>query len=102
MPRWLLLISLILAACGAQPTAQPPVRPSETPAPTSAAIAPLSTADCGAEAAIALAQTQSDLALAALDQLEAVKGTTQDEPTIAQGGLAAVSSARGAMQAYGV
>lgn len=102
MPRPLLLISLILAACGAPPATQPLMRPSETPAPTIAVVVPTSTIECGAEAAIALAQTQSDLALAALDQLEAVQRTTQDEPAIARKGLAAFTSAREVMKGYDV
>ena len=102
MQRWSLLISLILAACGAPPATQPLVRPSEPPAPTSAAVVPTFTGRCGAEAAIALAQTQSDLALAAVAELDATKQTTQDEPAIARKGLAAFTSAGGVMQAYGV
>lgn len=99
MPKPLLVIGLILAACGAPTATQPLVRPSETPAPTSMVIVPTSTVECGAEAAIVLAQTQSDLALAAVD---AVKQTTQDEPTIAREGLAAFTSARDVMKAYDV
>lgn len=102
MPRRFLLISLILAACGAPPAAQPLLGPSETPAPTSAVVVPTSTIECGAEAAIALAQTQSDLALAAVAELDATKQTTQDEPTIARKGLAVFTSAREVMKAYDV
>ena len=102
MSRRLLLISLILAACGAPPATSPLVRPSETPAPTSAVVVPTSTVECGAEAAIALAQTQSDLALAAVAELDATKQTTQDEPAIARKGLAAFTSAREVMKAYDV
>ncbi len=100
--NWLLPISLLAAACGAQPAAQPLIVPSETPAPTSVVVVPTSAAECGAEAAIGLAQTQSDLALAALAELEATRPTTQDEPAIARKGLAAFTSAREVMKAYNV
>ncbi len=102
MPRRLLLISLILAACGAPPDTQPLMRPSDTPAPTGIVIVPTPTLECGAEAAIALAQTQSDLALAAVAELDAARQTTQDEPAIARKGLAAFTSAREVMKAYDV
>lgn len=102
MPRRLLLISLILAACGAPPATPPLVRPSETPAPTSVVVVSTSTVECGAEAAIALAQTQSDLALAAVAELDAARQATQDKPAIARKGLAAFTSAREVMQAYDV
>ena len=58
--------------------------------------------ECGPEAAIALAQTQSDLALAAAAQVDMIQQATQDPALIAQAGKNAFTAARDLMQAYAV
>jgi hypothetical protein len=100
------LIAFCLAACGASPTPvlQPAVpAASPTPLPTLPVVIssdpPL---DCGPEAAIALAQTQSDLALAADSKVEAARQSAADSAALAQIGQQEYLLARELMQAYAV
>ncbi|MBM4424459.1 MAG: hypothetical protein FJ030_13910 [Chloroflexi bacterium] len=90
MRRWILLAGLALASCVADPAPLPqPAVPvvSPTPLPTLPYIVPTNPPlDCGPEAAIALAQTQSDLALAAAAEVDAIAQTTADSALIAQSG----------------
>ena len=104
MTRWLLLFGLFLTAC-ASATVEPsptvsPIRPLSTP--TLNVVVPEAVAECGPEAAIALAQTQSDLALAAAAQVDTIQQATQESALIAQAGKNAFTAARDLMQAYAV
>jgi len=112
MKKLLLLISLALglAACGAEPTPQPqPTIPVVTatplPAPTLIPTLPEQAPtnppmECGPEAAITLAQTQSDLSLAADSKVAALQQSGSDSATIAQTGVQEFSLARDLMKAY--
>ncbi len=102
---------LLLAACGADPTTLAPTLPvvSPTPsaeptvAPTMVVVIPTNPpAQCGPEAAIALAQTQSDLALAADGKVEALRQANADLTQIAQMGVSEFQLARDLMLAYDV
>lgn len=102
---------LLLAACGADPTTHAPTLPvvSPTPsaeptvAPTMVVVIPTNPpAQCGPEAAIALAQTQSDLALAADGKVEALRQANADLTQIAQMGVSEFQLARELMLAYDV
>ncbi len=96
----IVLIALALAACSPVATSQPPATRPPSPVPTVAA--PTSSPDCGAEAAIALAQTQSDLALAAVAEVDAAQQTSQDPTAIGQAGQGAYSKALSLMKEYDV
>jgi hypothetical protein len=107
----LLILALALAACGADVTTpvQPtipvvtatPARP--TPIATLPEIAPTNPPmDCGPEAAITLAQTQSDLALAADSKVTALQQSGADNASIAQTGVTEYGLARDLMKAYQV
>jgi len=101
----LALIAFCLAACGANPTPipQPPVPvASPTPLPTLPVVIPTNPSlECGPEAAIALAQTQSDLALAADSKVEAARQAA-DAAALAQMGQEEYELARELMKAYAV
>jgi len=105
-----LLLILVLSACGANPTPiSSPTIPAFTPTPTPtvvptlAFIAPTSPPlECGPEAAITLAQTQSDLALAADSKVKALEESGVDSVTLAQTGLSEYGLARDLMKAYQV
>ncbi len=104
MTRWLLLFGLFLTAC-AGATVEPsptvaPILPLATP--TLNVVVPEAVIECGPEAAIALAQTQSDLALAAAAQVDTIQQATQEAALIAQAGKNAFTAARDLMQAYSV
>jgi hypothetical protein len=103
MTRWLLLFGLILTAC-ASATVEPPPTASllSFSTPTLDVVLPEAVAECGPEAAIALAQTQSDLALAAAAQVDMIQQATQDPALIAQAGKNAFTAARDLMKAYAV
>jgi hypothetical protein len=98
----IVLIALALAACSPVATSQPPATRPPSPAPTVAVVAPTASPDCGAEAAIALAQTQSDLALAAVAEVDAAQQTSQDPTAIGQAGQGAYSKALSLMKEYDV
>lgn len=107
----LLIPILILAACGANPTpvSQPtipvvtPTPQPPTPYPTLPIVAPTNPPlECGPEAAITLAQTQSDLSLAADSKVEALTQAGADTVTLAQTGLTEFNLARDLMKAYQV
>lgn len=103
---WLLAAALLLTACAAGPTPPPPTAAPvlpPTPIPTLAVVVPTDPPlECGAEAAIALAQTQSDLALAAVGQVEAASQTAADSGGVARAGRSAFGQARELMNAYAV
>lgn len=98
----MVLIALALAACGPVATSRPPATRPPSPVPTVAVVAPASSPDCGAEAAIALAQTHSDLALAAVAEVDAAQQTSQDPAAIGQAGQGAYSKALALMKEYDV
>lgn len=98
MPRWLVLLGALLAAC-VTPTPLPTTAPT---VPTLPVARPTPAEACGAEAAIALAQTQSDLALAAAAEVDEMAKTTQNPVVIGQAGRAAFSAALALMKAYDV
>lgn len=107
MKKTLVLIPILfLAACVADPTAQPlavTAVPLPTPIPTLAYLGPTNPPlECGPEAAIALAQTQSDLALAAVGEVDAVQQTTSDAAVVGQTGHKAFSQALDLMKLYDV
>lgn len=102
---------LLLAACGAEPTTLAPTLPvlSPTPSaeptaiPTMVVVIPTNPPiECGPEAAIALAQTQSDLALAADGKVEALRQANADLAQISQTGVSEFQLARDLMLAYDV
>jgi len=102
LPLW----AIALTACLADPTplsqATIPVM-SPTPLPTLAVLVPANPPlECGAEAAIALAQTQSDLALAADSKVESLQQTNAEVAIIAQTGVQEYSLARDLLKAYAV
>ena len=106
-----LLLSVLLAACGAGTTLQPqptipvvtPTPPEPTAVPTLPIVAPTNPPlDCGPEAAITLAQTQSDLALAADSKVEALQQANAESAIIAQTGVQEYGLARDLMRAYQV
>jgi hypothetical protein len=108
-----LTVGFMLAACGLGPTTVvqptlPVISPTPTPAPTLIPTQPPVVIptnpplECGPEAAIALAQTQSDLALAADGKVEALRATSTDMAMIAQTGVAEFNLARDLMLAYDV
>ena len=113
-PRYgiLVWVGMVLAACVAAPTRQPqttvlvvaatPTGPAATLAvPTLAVVIPTNPpVECGAEAAIALAQTQSDLSLAADGKVEALWVANADPVTVANMGIDEFSLARDLMRAY--
>ncbi len=105
-----LFLALFLAACDATTTPVQPTIPVHTATPlvptlipTLPEIAPTNPpSECGPEAAITLAQTQSDLALAADSKVESLKSSGTDSVTIAQTGIQEYSLARDLMKAYQV
>ncbi len=107
---WLIWLGLALAACSANPPS--PLSLQSTPLALSPAPTPLPTLpvvipddpprDCGPEAAIALAQTQSDLALAADSRVEALQQANAGETAVAQSGQQEYGAARDLMKAYDV
>ncbi len=104
MTQWLLLFGLFLTAC-ASATVEPsptvsPILPLSMP--TLNVVVPEAVAECGPEAAIALAQTQSDLALAAAAEVDTIQQATQESVLIAQAGKNAFTVARDLMRAYSV
>lgn len=127
-PNLMLLLSaaLALAACGGNPTRETEVISVPTPvqsvvaAPTDAALAEApapsapdelppvtldvviwpAPAECGAEAAITFAQTQADLAVAALAVVDQSAG--QSQQYTAQVGMAAFGAAYDTLAAYAV
>lgn len=111
---WVVLSALVLAACVADPTRLPqpthavvqstPTTLSPTPlVPTLAVVIPTNPSlECGPEAAIALAQTQSDLSLAADDKVEALTQANADTAAIARLGIDEFTLARDLMRAYDV
>jgi hypothetical protein len=111
-PKLLLLLPILLAAaCGAGPTTVPqPTIPVVTPTPFAPTLVPTlpivaptnPPLDCGPEAAITLAQTQSDLALAADSKVEAASQAGADSAALAQTGIAEFTLARDLMKAYQV
>jgi len=117
MTRWLIVCALILTACTADPTQLSPTTGAEAasalppgstlppqPAawPTLVVVLPPPVADCGPEAAISLAQAQSDLALAAVGQVDVLRQNTQDNALIGQGGQKSFTLAKDLMTAYAV
>ena len=119
MMRWLILCLLMLTACTPNPApisvstgtaaattraTAPATPPPQAPAtwPTLAVIMPPPVLECGPEAAISLAQAQSDLALAAVGQIDLLKQNTQDKALIGQGGQQSFSLAKDMMNAYPV
>jgi hypothetical protein len=106
-----LLVGLGIAACAAptrlpQPTV-PALSPAPTPlsptlsVPTLEVVIPTNPPqECGAEAAIALAQTQSDLSLAADGKVESLRVANADSLIVAQLGVDEFSLARDLMRAY--
>ena len=107
IPRFVIsVLAIVLTACLTDPTplsqATIPVM-SPTPLPTLAFLVPADPPlDCGPEAAIALAQTQSDLALAADSTVESLKQANAEAAAIAQTGLQEYSLARDLLKAYAV
>src|SRR5574341_1097046 len=106
---WVVLSALGLAACVADPTRLPQpthdvVQSTPTPlVPTLAVVIPTNPSlECGPEAAIALAQTQSDLSLAADDKVEALTQANADTAAIARLGIDEFTLARDLMRAYDV
>lgn len=118
MIRWLIFCLLMLTACTPNPTPTPvstgvanaathaaaPASPPQAPAvwPTLAVVMPPPVVECGPEAAISLAQAQSDLALAAVGQVALLKQNTRDNALIGQGGQKSFSLAKDMMNAYPV
>lgn len=112
MKKLLLLVIplLVLSACGPEPTPQvQPTIPIVTPTPVPTLVPTLPEQaptnpplDCGPEAAITLAQTQSDLSLAADSKVEALQQSGADSAAIAQTGLTEFTQARDLMKAYQV
>ncbi len=102
--RWLLLFGLLLTACGSATVAPSPTAAPILPQSTSTlnVVVPEAVVECGPEAAIALAQTQSDLALAAAAQVDTIQQATQESVLIAQAGKNAFTAARDLMKAYAV
>ncbi|MEK9161920.1 MAG: hypothetical protein AAB261_01340 [Chloroflexota bacterium] len=104
MRKSFILVAILLTACGSDPTRAAATRISNQVMPPTAAVAatPPNTVvgqlACGAEAAIILAQTQSDLALAAIAKVEAIQKTTQDQIKIGKEGQAVFATARDAMK----
>lgn len=107
----LLIPVLCLSACGADATLQSqPTIPvvtatpfTPTLIPTLPELAPTNPPlDCGPEAAITLAQTQSDLSLAADSKVEALQQSGADSSTIAKTGITEFGLARDLMRAYQV
>jgi hypothetical protein len=99
MKKCFLLVALVLTACGTDVTRAAATRISNPVAPP-AAVAAATTGQlaCGAEAAIILAQTHSDLALAAIAKVEAVQKTTHDQTKIGKEGQAIFGTARDVMK----
>jgi len=104
-------LTVAVAACVGAPITLPPTLPivSPTPSPVATVVPTLVVviptnppAQCGPEAAIALAQTQSDLALAADGKVESLRQANADLPQIAQTGLSEFQLARDLMLAYDV
>ena len=104
--RWLIMVGLLLTACGVNPTPLPqPTLISLQPTALPTLPVVISTDpphDCGPEAAIALAQTQSDLALAADSRVEVLQQSNADAVAIAQAGQQEYGAARDLMKAYDV
>lgn len=103
MKKSFILVAIVLTACGSGATRTAATRISNQVMPPTAAVAatPNTVAGqlaCGAEAAIILAQTQSDLALAALAKVDAIQKTTQDQIKIGKEGQAVFATARDAMK----
>ena len=103
MKRCLVWVALLLIACGSDPTRAVATRISNPVTPPTAAVAvTVGQLACGAEAAIILAQTQSDLALAAIAKVEAIQKTTGDQIKIGKEGQAVFTTARDVMKRQGV
>jgi len=99
MRKSFVLVAILLAACGSDPTRVAATRISnQAPPPTAAVAATVGQLACGAEAAILLAQTQSDLALAAIARVDAIQKTTQDQVKIGKEGQAVFATARDVMK----
>lgn len=99
MKKCFLWVAILLTACGSDPTRAVATRISNSGSPPTAAVAATTgQLACGAEAAIILAQTQSDLALAAIAKVDAIQKTTQDQIKIGKEGQAVFATARDAMK----
>lgn len=103
MRFYLLFVILMLTACETSPTPVVATRVQNQVKPTTAAVAATSAPlACGTEAAITLAQTQSDLALAAVARIEAVQKTTSDAAKLGKEGQVIFATARDVMKNYAV
>ncbi|MBI5052578.1 MAG: hypothetical protein HZC38_19730 [Chloroflexi bacterium] len=99
MRKCFVLVAIVLTACGSDSTRAAATRISNRVSPPTAAVAAtVGQLACGAEAAIILAQTQSDLALAAIAKVEAIQKTTQDQTKIGKEGQTVFTTARDAMK----
>lgn len=98
MKKSFILVAILLTACGSDPTRAAATRISNQAPPTAAVAATVGQLACGAEAAIILAQTQSDLALAAIAKVEAIQKTTQDQIKIGKEGQTVFVTARDVMK----
>jgi len=99
MRKCFVLVAILLTACGSDPTRAAATRISNQVSPPTAAVAAATgQLACGAEAAIILAQTQSDLALAAIAKVEAIQKTTQDQIKIGKEGQTVFATARDVMK----
>jgi len=103
MKKSFIWVAILLTACGSDPTRVAATRISNQVLPPTAAVAATTgQLACGAEAAIILAQTQSDLALAAIAKVEAFQKTTQDQAKIGKEAQAVFVTARDVMKRQSV
>lgn len=107
----LIMLAVLLAGCGADASlSQQPTIPVVTPTPDRPTAIPTLPIEvptnpplgCGPEAAITLAQTQSDLALAADSKIQALQQSNAATAQIAQTGITEFGLARDLMKAYQV
>jgi hypothetical protein len=103
MRFYLAIVIFMLTACEVSPTPLVATRvQNQVKPPTAAGAGTSGQLTCGAEAAITLAQTQSDLALAALTRMEALQKTTSDNARLGKEGQTIFATARNVMKSYAV